>query len=109
MAITTIEDLVGQAAGNTEWRRRETFNLIPSEQTPSELVSLLSIQDPVGRYAEHKRSDALGRDIFYYQGTDFIAQVEATVQEFFRQYFNCSQAEVRLISGQMANMVFLGH
>jgi len=62
---------------NHNWRQRCCINLIPSEMTPSPLVRLLQVSDPVGRYAEHKELiAAFDQEVFYYQGTDFIAWVE---------------------------------
>jgi aminomethyltransferase len=46
-------NLVRRAAANTFWRQQQAVNLIPSEQTASPLVKLLTIADPSGRYAEH--------------------------------------------------------
>jgi aminomethyltransferase len=99
-------DWVRRAADNHQWRQGRCINLIPSEQTPSRLVRLLSIMDPVGRYAEHKPVKAFAdADIFYYQGTDFIAAVEAALAEQMRLFLGCRQVETRPVSGQMANMV----
>lgn len=103
-----MDRLVRRAIENTEGRQIRKVNLIPSEQTPSLLVRLLSILDPVGRYAEHNRLEALGKDaedIFHYQGTGFIRDVEAEVRSFFKQFLNCADVEARPISGQMANYV----
>ena len=76
------ERLVNRAIENTLWRQRETINLIPSEQTPSLLVRLLTIADPSGRYAEHRLLKALGEnDVFYYQGTKLIEEVEILLAE----------------------------
>jgi aminomethyltransferase len=46
--------LMLQAVQNTHWRQKESFNLIPSEQTPSLLVRFFSMTDPSGRYAKHR-------------------------------------------------------
>ncbi|MDR3569608.1 MAG: glycine cleavage system aminomethyltransferase GcvT [Syntrophobacteraceae bacterium] len=97
--------LVRKAVENTRWRRHECINLIPSEMTPSPMVRLLSITDPAFRYAEHKGAKAFyDTEIFYYQGTDFIAEVEWLLEEEFRTYLGCVEAETRVISGQMANV-----
>jgi len=97
-------DLVKRAIDNTLWRQKMTVNLIPSEQTPSPLVRLLCTTDPAGRYAEHQIVDALGEaQTYYYQGTGFIADVEARLSEEIKSYIGCSQVETRPISGQMAN------
>ena len=96
--------LVEKALANTVWRQQECINLIPSEQTASRLTRLLSIMDPAGRYAEHKPVTALeGFDVFYYQGTEFIAETEALLASEMRQFLGCREVETRLISGQMAN------
>ncbi len=104
------EQLMQEAIQNTHWRQRDTFNLIPSEQTPSLLVKVLSIMDPSGRYAEHRKFKAFeDKEIFYYQGTKLIEKVETLVTEEFRIFLGCSEVETRVISGQMANMaVFSG-
>ncbi len=97
-------NLVQRASDNTTWRGQRAINLIPSEQTASPLVKLLTIADPSGRYAEHRKVEALGNlETFYYQGTRFIAEVENEVQEQLKKFLGCSEVEARLISGQMAN------
>lgn len=102
--------LVRRSLDNSIWRQRECINLIPSEQTPSTLAKLLSVMDPVGRYAEHKKIKAFhDADIFYYQGTEFIRSVEEMLVKEMRAYLGCRQVESRIISGQLANMaVFSG-
>ncbi|MFC2012867.1 hypothetical protein ACFLUE_01115 [Chloroflexota bacterium] len=102
--------LVKRTLENTEWRQQMTVNLIPSEQTLSPLVRLLTITDPSGRYAEHKKMKALDNaDAYYYQGIGFISGVEQELVERMKQFLDCSEVEPRLISGQMANAtVFSG-
>ncbi len=96
--------LLKKAVENTQWRQHECINLIPSEMTASPMVRLLSVMDPSFRYAEHKEVEAFYKaDIFYYQGTDFIAQVEWLLEEEMRQFLGCNDVELRLVSGQMAN------
>ena len=104
------ERLVTLVVQNTHWRQRETINLIPSETTPSLLVRLLTIADPSGRYAEHRLLKALGEsDVFYYQGTKLIGEVEVLLCDELRRFIGCSEVEMRVISGQMANTaVFSG-
>lgn len=97
---------VRQAIDNTLWRQQQCINLIPSEQTASRAVRMLSILDPAGRYAEHKPVKAFSdAEVFYYQGTEFIAAVERELVAQMRRYLGCRQVETRPISGQMANMV----
>ena len=92
---------------NNRWRQTECVNLIPSETTPSLLVKLCEISDPSGRYAEHRTMK--GEEIYFYQGTDFIRDVELEAREELGRFFGCSDVELRPISGQMANeVVFKG-
>jgi aminomethyltransferase len=96
--------LLAKAIQNTQWRQQECINLIPSEQSPSAMTRMLSIMDPVCRYAEHKQVKAFcDAEVFYYQGTDFIAETEELLIEELRKYFSCAEVETRPISGQMAN------
>ena len=98
-----MDDLFGRIRENNLWRQRNCINLIPSENTPSPLVKICEICDPAGRYAEHKRMK--GRDVYFYHGTDFIRRIEEEAVEAIKEYFQCSEAELRTISGQMANAV----
>ncbi|MFP3869938.1 MAG: glycine cleavage system aminomethyltransferase GcvT [Syntrophobacteria bacterium] len=104
-AATSLHRLLEKTVENTVWRQRECINLIPSEMTISPMARLLSVMDPAFRYAEHKKSKAFyDADIFYYQGTDFIGEVERLLEEEMRKFLGCEQVETRLISGQMANV-----
>ncbi len=98
-----IRHLAERVMENNYWRQEECFNLIPSESTPSLLVKLCEISDPAGRYAEHRTMK--GREIYFYQGTDFIREVEEETREELTSLFGCSHVELRPISGQMANEV----
>lgn len=96
-----------QIEKNNRWRQQECFNLIPSENTPSLLVKLAEIADPCGRYAEHRTMK--GQEVYFYQGTDFIRDVELEARKELKAYFGCQDIELRPISGQMANeVVFKG-
>ena len=100
-----VEALVKRSVENHAWRQKRCVNLIPSEMTPSPLVRLLQISDPVGRYAEHKELlAAFEQEVFYYQGTDFIEWVENRVAEEMAAFLGCGLIEARAVSGQMANM-----
>ena len=98
-------ELLHLAQDNHQWRQHQCINLIPSENTPSRAVQLLSASDPSCRYAEHKKIISFyDKDVFYYQGTKFIDTVEQLLAEQMRQYLGCTQVETRVISGQMSNM-----
>ena len=103
--VADATDLLHRAAENHVWRQKQCINLIPSENTPSRAVRLLSGSDPACRYAEHKKILAFyEKEVFYYQGTKFIDQVERMLAEEMRAYFGCTEVETRTLSGQMSNM-----
>ncbi len=102
-----VYSLTKKIERNNTWRQKESFNLIPSETTPSLLVKMCEVSDPSGRYAEHRTMK--GEEIYFYQGTDFIKEVEIEARREMAQFFGCSEVELRPISGQMANeVVFKG-
>ncbi len=101
---TKVFNLLEKSFSNTFWRQNETINLIPSEQSHSPAARMLSVMDPSFRYAEHKKTKSFyDYDVFYYQGTDFIDEVEHLLMEELKAYFKCTEVETRVISGQMAN------
>jgi len=96
--------LLAGAADNHAWRQRRCIDLIPSEMTTSPAVRLLSVLDPAFRYAEHKKAEAFyDIEVFYYQGTGFIHEVERLLAQELRAYLGCPEVETRVVSGQMAN------
>ena len=102
-----IGGLVNRVERNSLWRQRECVNLIPSESTPSLLVKMCELADPAGRYAEHRTMK--GEEVYFYQGIDFIKDVEIEARKELSVYFGCADVELRPISGQMANeIVFKG-
>ena len=102
-----VRSLTDRLERNSRWRQSECFNLIPSEMTPSLLVKMCELADAAGRYAEHRTMK--GDEVYFYQGTDFIREVEAETRKELGEYFGCSDVELRPISGQMANeVVFKG-
>jgi glycine/serine hydroxymethyltransferase len=101
--LERLQELSERTVKNNLWRQRSCFNLIPSETTPSILVKACEISDPAGRYAEHRTMK--GKEIYFYQGIDFIREVEIEAREELRNYFGCSEVELRPISGQMANEI----
>jgi glycine cleavage system T protein len=101
---TKALNLLDKCYNNHVWRQEETINLIPSEQSQSSVVRLMSAMDPSSRYAEHKKIKSFyDADVFYYQGTRFIDEVEYLLAEEMKKYLCCSEVETRVISGQMAN------
>ncbi|MCG8615572.1 MAG: glycine cleavage system protein T, partial [Desulfobacterales bacterium] len=105
--LAAAKTLFSKAMTNHAWRQSECINLIPSEMSQSLVSRMLSISDPVNRYAEHKDIKAFsGEDIFYYQGTDFIQEIETRLNREFMTFLGCNAVESRVVSGQMANTAF---
>jgi aminomethyltransferase len=104
-----VRSLLHRAERNHAWRQRECIDLIPSEMTQSPAVRLLQVMDPAFRYAEHRALQAFyDTEVFYYQGTDFIADVERLVQQELAAFLGAREIEARVISGQMANTAVFG-
>jgi len=102
---TKVRRLIEKTVANTQWRQLDCINLIPSEMTASPMVRLLSVMDPAFRYAEHREAKAFyDTDIFYYQGTEFIGEVEQLLEREMQEFLGCHEVETRVVSGQMANM-----
>lgn len=99
----TMTALADRVAANNRWRQRECINLIPSETTPSLLVKACEVADAAGRYAEHRRLK--GAEVYFYQGTDFIREIEEEVHAQAQRFFGCDRVEARPVSGQLANIV----
>jgi glycine/serine hydroxymethyltransferase len=102
-----IRALADKVERNNAWRQKDCFNLIPSESTASLLVKMCEISDPSGRYAEHRTMK--GEEVYFYQGVDFIREVETEARRELSRFFGCTEVELRPVSGQMANeVVFKG-
>ena len=105
-----LDSLAGRLAldakSNTEWRREQCLNLIPSEQCTSGYVDALCNADPASRYNEHKRLHGTDPDappVRFYRGTEFIMEKEDELKNALMTFFDCNRVEPRVISGQMAN------
>lgn len=81
---------------HNEWRK-SCVNLIASENVMSPACEKLYVSDLMHRYAEgvpHKR---------FYQGLEYIDQIEDSVQEEFKKHFGAGFCDARPISGTLAN------
>src|SRR4029453_19013411 len=97
--IHDVENLVRQ---QEEWRGRQTINLIASENAQSRAVRDVQNSDFMARYAEGHPNEE-GRVNRYYQGTQFIDELERNARGEIMELFRCRQADVRPISGNAAN------
>ena len=86
----------------TSGAAKQCINLIASENTPSQAVRSIQLNDFMGRYAEGhpNTADKINR---YYQGTRYIDEIETMAAKEMKELFHCAQAEVRPYSGNNAN------
>ena len=81
---------------NDRWRSR-TINLIASENVLSPAARSVLDSDLLHRYAEGHPG---GR---YYEGTQYVDEIELLTREAMRRIFKAGWADVRPISGTVAN------
>lgn len=93
-----LEDVIGVVISHNLWRRRETINLIASENVMSPLAELLYLNDLSGRYAEGTVGSR------YYQGTKYVDVLEDSLSKKFASRLGATFVDVRPISGTLANL-----
>jgi len=91
--VSHIEALVKEQNG---WRGR-CINLIASENVTSRRVRGVMGSDFAHRYAEGHPGER------YYQGTEMIDEIESLLRQHVKGLFRCRHADVRPISGTIAN------
>ena len=91
--VSHIESLVKE---QNAWRG-SCINLIASENVTSRRVRAIMGSDFAHRYAEGHPGER------YYQGTEIIDEIESLLKQHMKSLFRCKQADVRPISGTIAN------
>ena len=91
--VSHIEELVEK---QNQWRLN-TLNLIASENFLSRRAREALSSDFNHRYAEGHPGER------YYQGTEIIDEIESRLKKDIKSLFRCRQADVRPISGTIAN------
>jgi len=92
-----MQKLISLLEKHNKWRRN-CINLIASENVMSPFCEKLYASDLMHRYAEglpFKR---------YYQGLKYFDQIEYEATEAFKAHFKANFADLRPISGTLANM-----
>ena len=89
-----------QVVTHTEWFN-DSLPMIASENLVSPLARELMISDFADRYAEGLPGKR------YYQGNIYVDNVEERVMELAKTLYRCAHADVRPISGTVANMSVL--
>ncbi len=97
-----VADIVRIVESQNTWRSQHTINLIASENAQSPAVREIQNSDFMARYAEGhpNTADEVKR---YYQGTQYIDEIETMARTELMALARCRQADVRPISGNSAN------
>ena len=93
-----IDEILGLIEGHEKWRRRESINLIPSENVTSPAVRSILSSDLGHRYTSREG---------FYKGTCFIDEIEQHGEELAKELFHSEMADLRPLSGHIADLLFL--
>ncbi len=94
-----MDELISLVEKHEQWRVQNCINLIPSENVMSPTVCSLLSSDLGQRYT--------ARDQFY-MGTHFIDEIEQYGEKLAKEVFNSQTADLRPLSGHIADIIFLG-
>lgn len=94
--ITEILNIVEE---HEQWRGKKCVNLIPSENVASPQVRSLLSSEMGHRYTSPDH---------FYMGTRLIDKVEKFGEETAKRLFKAETADLRLLSGHVADLVFFG-
>jgi len=93
-----IDELLSLIQRHEQWRGCECINLIPSENVMSPAVRSLLSSDFAHRYTSREKS---------YMGTRFIDEIEQYGEELAKNLFRSETADLRPLSGHIADLTFL--
>jgi glycine hydroxymethyltransferase len=93
-----INEILNLVERHEEWRGKQCLNLIPSENAMSPAVRGLLSSEFGNRYT--------ARDHFY-MGTRFTDEIEQYGEELAKEVFRAEVADLRPLSGHIADMIFL--
>lgn len=93
-----IDEILGLVQKHEQWRGQECVNLIPSENVMSPAVRSLLSSELVHRYTSRNH---------FYMGTGFIDEIEQYGEKLAREIFGAETADLRPISGHVADLIFL--
>ncbi len=91
-----VREVLEAVRAHNRWRR-ETINLIASENVMSPLAEAAYLNDMMHRYAEGKPRKR------YYQGLKYVDVVEELVMKYMGELLNAPFIEPRPVSGTIAN------
>ncbi len=94
-----ISEILNFVKRHEDWRGTLCLNLIPSENVMSPSVRSLLSSDLCHRYTARDR---------FYMGTRIIDEIEQYGEELAKNVFEAETADLRPLSGHIADMIFLG-
>lgn len=93
-----LDEILSLVRKHEDWRVKECLNLIPSENVMSPAVRSLLSSDLGHRYTSTER---------FYMGTEFIDKIELCGERLAKEVFDAETADLRPLSGHIANWIFL--
>jgi len=95
-----ISEILGIVKNHEKWRGKQCLNLIPSENVMSPAVRRLLSSEFGNRYTAKDR---------FYMGTRFTDEIERFGEELARQLFKAQAADLRPLSGHIADLIVLAN
>ncbi len=95
-----ISEIMNLVEKHEQWRGKECVNLIPSENIMSPHVRSLLSSEIGHRYTSPDR---------FYMGTKLIDEIETLGEEIARNLFKAKTADLRPLSGHVADWIFLAN
>ena len=93
-----FDKILSLVKSHEKWRGSECLNLIPSENVMSPSVKALLSSELGHRYTSREK---------FYMGTKFIDEIELYGEEIAKKVFGAETADLRPLSGHIANLIFL--
>jgi glycine hydroxymethyltransferase len=93
-----INEILSLVYKHEEWRGKQCLNLIPSENVMSPAVRALLSSEFGNRYTARNH---------FYMGTQYIDEIEQYGEKLAKEVFEAEVADLRPISGHIADMIFL--
>lgn len=98
MSYSYLERLENAVRQHEQWRLGECLNMIVSENLSSPEARRMLVTDFCNRYTSSDK---------FYRGTKFVDEVQALAEDVARKVFNARFADVRPLSGHIADMAVL--
>jgi glycine hydroxymethyltransferase len=95
-----IDEILNLVRNHEKWRGKQCLNLIPSENVMSPSARALLSSELVHRYTARDR---------FYMGTRFTDEIEEHGGKLARQLFKAETADLRPLSGHIADLIVLAN